>query len=117
MKVGAKDIATGKTENLVITNDQGRLSEEDIERMIREEEEFREQDKITKARIDAKLGLDSYINSMKNTIEDPEKLANKLSETDKETIKDGVSEAQSWLEANPDATKDEYEERHKALES
>lgn len=94
----------------------GGFSEEDIERMIKEEEEFMEQDEITKERIDAKFGLNSYINSMKNAIEDPKKLKNIFSETDKEIIKNHVSVAQNWLELNPNATREEYEERQKTIE-
>lgn len=115
LTVEAKDIATGKSKNLVMKS-YGGFSEEDIERMIKGEEEFMEQDTITKERIDAKFGLNSYINSMKNAIEDPEKLKNIFSETDKEIIKNHVSVAQNWLESNPNATREEYEERQKTLE-
>ena len=117
LKVGAQDKGTGKTENLVITNDQGRLSQEDIERMIEEAERFADQDKLAKERIDAKNAFESYIYSMRNTIEDPEKLANKISDDDKTAIKDAVAEAQSWLDANQSANKEEFEENQKKLES
>jgi heat shock protein 5 len=116
LKVSAQDKGTGKSENIVITNDQGRLSEEDIERMIKEAEEFAEQDKLAKERIDAKNSFESYVYSMRNTIEDPEKLANKLSDDDKDTIKDAIKEAQSWLDSNTNASKEEYEEQQKELE-
>mmetsp|Transcript_20089 Transcript_20089/g.17213 ORF Transcript_20089/g.17213 Transcript_20089/m.17213 type:complete len:224 (+) Transcript_20089:1339-2010(+) len=116
LKVSAQDKGTGKQENIVITNDQGRLSEEEIERMIKEAEDFAEQDKMVKERIDAKNSFESYIYSMRNTIEDPEKLADKLDDSDKETIKDAISEAQSWLDSNPEATKEEFEEQQKELE-
>jgi len=117
LKVGAQDKGTGKGEQLVITNDAGRLSQEDIERMVKEAEEFADQDKAVKERIDAKNGFESYIYSMRNTVEDPEKLANKLDEDDKEKIKDAIKEAQSWLDSNQGATKEEFEEHQKELES
>ena len=78
--------------------------------MIREAEEFAEEDKQAKEKIDARNQLDNYIFSMKNTIEDPEKLANKISDEDKTTIKSALEEAESWVKDNPDATKEEYEE-------
>jgi len=117
LKVGAQDKGTGKGENLVITNDQGRLSQEDIDRMISEAEKFADQDKIAKERIDAKNAFESYIYSMKNTIEDPEKLANKISEEDKSAIKDAVSESQTWLDSNQQGAKEEFEEHQKKLEA
>jgi heat shock protein 5 len=117
LKVGAQDKGTGKGENLVITNDQGRLSQEDIDRMIQEAEKFADQDKVAKERIDAKNAFESYIYSMKNTIEDPEKLANKISEEDKSSIKDAVAESQTWLDANQQSNKEEYEEQQKKLEA
>jgi heat shock protein 5 len=117
LKVGAQDKGTGKAENLVITNDQGRLSQEDIERMIEEAEKFAEQDKVAKERIDAKNAFESYIYSMRNTIEDPEKLANKISEEDKSTIKEAISDAQSWLDSNQNGEKEDFEEHQKTLEN
>lgn len=116
LKVSAQDKGSGKSENIVITNDQGRLSQEEIERMIKEAEEFADQDRITKERIDAKNSFENYIYSMRNTIEDPEKLANKISEDEKEKIKDALKEAQSWLDANQGASKEEFEEHQKELE-
>lgn len=76
--------------------------------MIREAEEFAEQDKETKARIDAKNALESYIYSMKNSIEDSEKLADKLGDEDKETIQEAIDEAQGWLGNNPEASTEDY---------
>jgi len=116
LKVAAQDKASGRVENIVITNDQGRLSEEDIERMIKEAEEFADQDKLAKERIDAKNSFESYVYSMRNTIEDPEKLANKITEEEKDEIKEGIKEAQSWIDSNQSASKEEYEEQQKELE-
>jgi len=116
LSVSAQDKASGKAEKIVITNDKGRLSEEDIKRMLQEAEEFAEQDKLAKERIDAKNSFESYVYSMRNTIDDNEKLGSKISDDDKETIKDALKEAQDWLSSHTDAEKDEYEERQKELE-
>merc|ERR1712146_856918 len=117
MNVSAKDQGTNKEESITITNDKGRLTQEEIDRMIKEAEEFAEEDKKAKEQIDARNNLDSYIHSMKNTIEDPDKLKDKLSEEDKNTINDAVKESQTWFEANQSATAEEYGEQQKKLES
>merc|ERR1712146_724095 len=83
MNVSAKDQGTNKEESITITNDKGRLTQEEIDRMIKEAEEFAEEDKKAKEQIDARNNLDSYIHSMKNTVEDPDKLKDKLSEEEK----------------------------------
>jgi heat shock protein 5 len=117
LTVSAVEKATGKSEKIVVTNDSGRLSKEEIERMLREAKEFEEQDKITKEKIDAKNSFENYIYSMKNTIEDKEKgLGNKISEDEKETITNALKEAQDWLSANQDAEKDEYDTHLKDLQ-
>ena len=79
--------------------------------MLREAEEFQEQDRIAKERIDAKNSLESYIYSMKNSIEDPEKYGKKIEEDDKETIKDALKEAQEWLDKNTNAEKEAFEDQ------
>nr|CAI39094.1 ER-type hsp70 [Paramecium tetraurelia] len=116
LQVGAQDKGTGVKNQIVITNDSGRLSKEEIDKMLREAEEFADQDKAAKERIDAKNSLESYIYSMKNQIEDPEKLANKLSDDDKDTIKDALKDSQDWLDKNQNAEKEDYEEELKELE-
>ena len=117
LTVSAVEKATGKSEKIVVTNDSGRLSKEEIERMLREAKEFEEQDKITKERIDAKNSFENYIYSMKNTVEDKEKgIGAKLSEDEKETIGNALKEAQDWLNANQEAEKDEYDSHLKDLQ-
>ena len=117
LTVSAVEKATGKSEKIVVTNDSGRLSKEEIERMLREAKEFEEQDKITKERIDAKNSFENYIYSMKNTVEDKEKgVGAKLTEDEKETITNALKEAQDWLNANQEAEKDEYETHLKDLQ-
>merc|ERR1719408_814944 len=98
LQVSAVDKGTGKAEKITITADKGRLSQEEIERMVREAEEFAEEDKKVKARIDAKNGLEGYLYNLKNTLEDDEKgLADKLSEEDKEELDNTINEALDWL--------------------
>jgi heat shock protein 5 len=116
LSVSAIEKGTGKQEKIVITNDKGRLSQEEIDRMLKEAEEFAEQDKIAKERIDARNAFENYVYSMKNTVEDPEKLADKITDDEKETIKDAVKEAQEWLSSHQDAEKEEFEEQQKSLE-
>ncbi|OMJ81976.1 hypothetical protein SteCoe_17463 [Stentor coeruleus] len=116
LSVSAVDQGTGNKNHITITNDTGRLSKAEIERMIREAEEFAEQDKEAKAVVDARNALESYAYSMKNSIEDSEKLADKLSESDKETIKEAVDDAVSWLSSNTDASKEAYQDKLKEIE-
>jgi heat shock protein 5 len=92
LSVIAHEKGTGKTETITITNDKGRLSKDEIEAMIRDAEKFADQDKNLKERIDAKNSLDNYIYTMRNTIEDKEKLADKIDDDDKTTIKEALSE-------------------------
>jgi endoplasmic reticulum chaperone BiP len=116
LKVSAVDKGTGKSEKIVITNDKGRLSKEEIERMVKEAEQFADQDKKVKEKIDAKNSLENYIYSMKNTVEDKEKLGGKISEEDKNTVLNSVKEHQDWLNANQEAEKEDYETHLKDLQ-
>ena len=115
LSVTAKDTGTGKSEHITITNDKGRLSKEEIDKMIKDAEKFAEQDKIAKEKIDARNNLDNYLHTMRNTINDKEKLAEKLSDDDKETIKEALKTHQEWLDAHPDSDKEEYEEHLKDI--
>merc|ERR1711939_422032 len=82
LNVGAEDKGTGKSEKITITNDKGRLSQEEIERMVEEAEEFAEEDKKIKERIDSRNSLETYAYNMKNTVSDSDKLGDKLEESD-----------------------------------
>merc|ERR1719188_986021 len=93
----AEDKSTGKANKITITNDKGRLSKEDIERMVNEAEKYKEEDDKQKERIGAKNGLESYAFNVKNTLDD-EKLKDKLSEDDKKTILDKAKETLDWLD-------------------
>jgi len=118
LQVSAEDKGTGKAEKITITAEKGRLSEEDIERMVREAEEFAEEDKKVKERIDARNGLESYLYNLKNTLDDDEKgLADKVSAEDKKELQDGIDEILDWLEENPEAEKEDYDEKQKEIEA
>lgn len=111
LTVTAEDTGSESANEITITNEKGRLSQEDIDRMIREAEEFADEDKETKARVDARNALESYIYSMKNSIEDAEKLADKLSDEDKATITETIEEAQTWLNENIEASKEDFQDK------
>lgn len=116
--MSAEDKGTGKAEKITITAEKGRLSEEDIERMVREAEEFAEEDKKVKDRIDARNGLESYLYNLKNTLEDDEKgLADQLSAEDKKEMTDLIDEALDWMDENPEADKEDYDEKQKEVEN
>jgi len=116
VNVGAEDKGTGKSEKITITADKGRLSEEEIERMVREAEEFADEDKEMKEKVDARNALEGYAYNMKNQINDEEKLGGKIDDDDKETIEEAVNEAIDWLDENADADKEELQEKLKELE-
>ncbi|XP_075245687.1 endoplasmic reticulum chaperone BiP-like [Convolutriloba macropyga] len=116
LRVSAKDIATGNEEKITITNDQNRLTPEDIERMVKEAEDFAAEDAKVKAKVDAKNEFESYAYNLKNQVGDNEKLGGKLDEESKAAISKAVDDAISWLEANPNAETEEMQEKKKALE-
>merc|ERR1719343_479761 len=116
LNVSACDKSTGKQNKITITNDKGRLSKEEIERMVNDAEKFKEEDNKQKDRIAAKNGLESYCFNMKTTIED-EKMADKISEDDKKKITDKCDDAIKWLDANQLAEVEEFQEKQKEVEA
>jgi len=115
LNVSAEDKTTGRSSRITITNDKGRLSKEEIERMVSEAEQFRQQDETEADRIIARNGLENYAYSLRNTLQD-EKLKDKLAADDKAAIESAVDAALKWLEANQTATKEEFESHQKELE-
>jgi len=116
LTVSANDKGTGKKETITIENDKGRLSKEEIERMIADSEKYADEDKAIKEKIDAKNQFENYIYQMKNSVDDKDKLADKISDDDKSTIKDALTDASDWLNANSDAEKDDFEDKLKELQ-
>jgi heat shock protein 5 len=117
LNVQAEEKGTGKKEAITITADKGRLSAEEIERMVREAEEFADEDREIKDKIDARNKLEGYTYNVKSQISDKDKLAEKISSSDKETMEAAIAEAISWLDSAQDASKDEYETKLKDLEA
>merc|ERR1712164_188476 len=116
LQVSAEDKGTGKAEKITITNDKGRLSQEEIDRMVQEAKEYEEEDKKVKEKIDAKNSLESYIYNIKNTINDEDKIKDKLSDEDKETLEEVVKTTTEWIDENASADKDEFDEKQKEVE-
>merc|ERR1712184_124154 len=112
----AVDKSSGKSEKITITNDKGRLSKEDIERMVSDAEKFKAEDDKQKDRISAKNGLESYCFNMKTTLDD-DKVKDKISEDDRKAITDKCDEAIKWLDANQLAEVEEFNEKQKEVEA
>lgn len=118
VNVRAEDKAAKKAESITITNDKGRLSQEEIERMVEEAERFREEDQKVKEKVDARNKLESYVYSMRATIGDKDKLADKIDEDDKEKIEGALKETLEWLDENQNtAEKEDFEEKLKEVEA
>lgn len=115
LNVTAEEKAGGRKHHITITNDKGRLSKEDIERMVQEAEKYKEEDEAHRKKIEARNHLENYAYNLRNTIND-EKMAGKLDETDKDTIKTAVDDTIAWMDANELAEIDEIEDKQKELE-
>merc|ERR1712203_1176500 len=116
MVVSAEDKGTGNKEKITITNDNNRLSPEDIERMISDAEKFAEEDAALKGKVEARNDLESYAYSLKNQIGDKEKLGGKLSEDEESKIEEVINEKIKWLEDNPEAEAEDFKAQKKEME-
>lgn len=116
LNVTAADKSTGRENKITITNDKGRLSKEEIERMVSDADKYRDEDEKQRERVSAKNSLESYCFNMKQTIED-EKIKDKVSESERQTVLDKCSEAIKWLDANQLADKEEFEHKLKEVEA
>jgi L1 cell adhesion molecule like protein len=116
LQVSALDKTTGKSNKITITNDKGRLSKEQIEKMVQDAEKFKKQDDEQRERIEAKNHLENYGYSLRSAVRD-EAVAGKMSDSDKSTINTSVDEALKWVEENPTAGKEAYEAKQKELEA
>jgi len=116
LQVSAEDKGTGNKEKITITNDQNRLTPEDIEKMIQDAEMFADEDKKLKERVESRNELESYAYSLKTQINDKDKLGSKISDEDKETIETAVEAKISWLEENQEAEAEDFKEQKKELE-
>ncbi|CAE8703400.1 unnamed protein product, partial [Polarella glacialis] len=115
LNVAAADKTTGKSNKITITNEKGRLSKEEIERMVKDAEQFKQEDEATKGRIDAKNDLERYAYAVEGTL-DRDDLKDKFSEDDRSKMREAVDETKKWFEEHPQAEATEYEAKQKELE-
>merc|ERR1711879_739383 len=105
----------GKSNQITITNEKGRLSQAEIDRMVQEAEKYAAEDEANRTKVEAKNGLENYCFTMRNTLQE-EKLQDKFEADDKSKIETAVQEALDWLDKNQLAEKDEFENKQKELE-
>lgn len=115
LNVSAAEKSTHKENKITITNDKGRLSKEDIERMVHEAESYQAEDESQRERIAAKNNVESYCFNMKNTIEEPV-VKDKIAEGDRKRIGDKCNDIIKWMDSNAAATKEEFEAKLKDIE-
>merc|ERR1711882_19539 len=115
LNMGAQDKSTGKSNQITITNEKGRLSQAEIDRIVQEAEKYASEDSKLKEKVEAKNGLENYCFTMRNTLQE-EKLKDKFEGGDKEKIESAVQETLDWLDKNQLAEKDEFEAKQKELE-
>ncbi len=115
LNVSAEDKTAGVKNKITITNDKGRLSKDDIEKMVQDAEKYKTEDEEVKRKVEAKNGLENYAYNMKNTIRD-DKIAGQLSADDKQTIEKAVEDTIQWLDQNQLAEVDEFDDKQKELE-
>lgn len=116
LNVSAVEKSTGKENKITITNDKGRLSQEEIERMVQEAERYKAEDDANRNRIDAKNNLENYCYTLKNSLSTQE-IADKISEESKKKLEDSIEETLSWIDTHLSAEKEEFEEKQTALET
>ncbi|XP_071906132.1 luminal-binding protein 4-like [Coffea arabica] len=117
LQVTARDKAAKKSNSITISNEKGSLTQEEIDRMVKEAEEFADQDKEVQEKIDSRNKLESYIYNMKSNIRDDDKLAAKIDSDDKESIETALKDALEWLDENQNAEKVDYDEKMAELET
>ena len=115
LNVAATDKSSGRENKITITNDKGRLSKEEIERMVYEADKYRDEDEKQRQRVAAKNGLESYCFQMKQTVED-DKYKDKISAADRQAVLDKCAEAVKWIDANQLAEKEEFDHKRKEVE-
>ncbi|MBT3464466.1 molecular chaperone DnaK [archaeon] len=115
LNVTAKDKMLNKQNSITISNNKGRLSSDEVEKMVKEAEEYAEQDKQNKERIEARNGLENHCYSLKNNVNG--ELSDKLDANDKELLVKEIDDKLAWLSDNENATKDEYEGKLKEIEN
>jgi len=116
LNVSAVEKSSGKAQEIKITNDKGRLSEEEIEAMLADAEKYKAEDEANKLRVEAKNTLENYVYGLRASINDASGLGGKLSENDKATLDTKIDESIAWCDSNMNAEKEEYERVQKEVE-
>merc|ERR1712139_591883 len=116
LNVSAADKSSGKSQSITITNEKGRLSEAEIQRMVDEAEKYKAEDEANKVKIEAKNGLENYCFNLRNSMDDPN-LKDKFEADDKEKIETAVKDALDWLDKNQLAEKEEFDAKQKEVEA
>jgi len=115
LQVSAVERGSGKTEQITIKAEKGRLSDEDIEAMVKEEEENRDKDRAYAEKVESRNAFEGYVYSLRNSVAEP-KTQEALEEADKVSLNEAIDSALAWLDDNQSAEKDEYDARRKELE-
>jgi len=116
LNVSAVDKSTGKSNKIIITNEKGRLSKDDIEKMVKEAELHRTEDELQKKKIEAKNALEQYCYSIRSTIKD-EKLKDKIDESTRQQLEKLCEDSLKWIESNHNAEPSEFEQKQKEMEN
>jgi L1 cell adhesion molecule like protein len=115
LNVSAVEKSSGKKETITVTNDKGRLSDEEVKRMVEEAEKYKEEDNKAKDRVESRNMLEHYLYQVKNSIND-EKMKDKFTDEEKQMLSDKITEMQTWLDGHFDSEKEEYDNKRKELE-
>ena len=115
LNVNAVEKSSGKAEKITVNNEKGRLSADDIEKMVNEAEKFKDEDSKQRERIEQRNALDGYMFSVKQSLND-DNLKDKWSSEDKEVLQKKLDEVQEWYDSNSEASKEDYEQKQKELE-
>ncbi len=115
LNVSAVEKSTGKEQKITITNDKGRMSAEEIERLVQEAEKYKSEDDANRSRVEAKNALENYTFQVRKSLQD-DAVSSKLSDVDKQKITEALEKATLWLSSNQSAEKEEFEEKQKELE-
>ena len=115
LNVSAEDTASGTRSKITITNDQGRLSKEQIEQMVRDAEKYKAEDQAHSDRIKSKNVLENYTYSLRNSLTE-QKLKEKLNENELQSLEKAVNDTSKWIDTHNDASKEQYEQKLLDLE-
>jgi L1 cell adhesion molecule like protein len=115
MNVTAQEKSTGNIKKITIKNEKGRLSQEQIDKMVSDAEKFKEQDEKVKKRVEAKNGLEGYLFGVRNSLNN-EQFGTAMSQADKDEVNKVINDGLAWIDGNQEATPEEYESKQKEFE-